>query len=105
MHRLVLALSFVMALLGGVRSRVETEAEQIAERGHDVELESHARANPKAIARQDAARMSGPAEGSTIARARVQVALQTQCAQSVRWCLPRRSLPGDGDDDDDERIA
>lgn len=101
----MLALSFVMALLGGVRNRVETEAEQIAERAHDLELESQTRANPRAITRHETARLHGPIWSRAIGRTSVSVVLRTHRTEAARWAVPRRSLPGDGSDDDDERTA
>lgn len=103
-HRLVLALSFVMGLLGGARSRVESEAEQIAERAHDCDPECHERDKLRGVARHDASRLRGTAAWVTVASPSARVLLQTHRTDAVRWAIPRRSLP-DGNDDDDERMG
>lgn len=105
-QRFVLALSFVMALLGGVRNRVESEAEaeQIAERSHDIDAESHGRDKLRGVTRHEFSRFrSGPA-WVAVSPPAVRVVLKTHRADGVRWAGPRRSLPA-GDDDDDERTG
>lgn len=99
-RRLLLALSFVMAIVGG-RATIETDAEQIAERTADGEAEN-LREGVRGTHRSEARR-----SGYAVHRFRADRAprrLDPTSARAVvdkrRGAARRTAPPGDDDDDD-----